>query len=168
MRPPLTFSSGGYGTVPAMIDPRRLLAALPLASTVFLLYAIVGAISLVAGSLEYGSYADNLLAIGVACGAIGLPRAIAKAAHGVRATGVLRWIETLPIPSIVFVLFTGVSAVSLALGFIEYGAFSDNVLKVGVACGAIGVPRVINKGALATIKNVPAKTKKPPEDGIGV
>lgn len=112
-----------------------------MASSVFLLYAVIGAVMLLSGSLEYGAYSDNLLAIGIACGAIGVPRAISKVSSNVKSANLFGFIETVPIPSLVFVVFLITSSASLSLGYIEFGAFSDNILKVGIACGAIQIAR---------------------------
>ena len=80
------------------LDINALLEKLPLASSVFLVYAVVGAIMLIGGTLEYGSYSDNLLAIGIACGALGAPRAVLKTANGVQSINLLGFIESIPIP----------------------------------------------------------------------
>lgn len=120
-----------------------ILERLPLARSVFLVYAIVGAIMLIGGTLEYGSFADNLLAIGIAVGAIGVPRAIAKVQNGVSSQdSVIGFLEQLQIAPIVFILFLLASTVSVITGAIEFGAFSDNVMKVGIACGVVLVPQV--------------------------
>jgi len=120
-----------------------LLAKIPLASSVFLVYAVVGLIMLLAGTLEYGSYSDNLLAIGLACGALGVPRAISKVANNVQSINLLGFIESIQVPSIVFVIFLGASSVSLILTTITFGQFSENVLKVGVACGVLQATRAV-------------------------
>lgn len=120
-----------------------LLGKLPLASTTFLAYAVVGCIMLVMGTLEYGSYSDNLLGIGIACGAIGIPRALSKAASGVHSANLLGFVQSIPIPSVVFVIFLLASSVSLVTGAIEFGAFSDNVMKIGIACGAVQAARSV-------------------------
>lgn len=121
---------------------RNILQRIPLASTAFLAYAIVGAVMLFENTLEYGAFADNLLKIGIACGVLGVPRAIAKARSGVRSINLLGIVEAMPIPSLVFVIFLLASSVSLAAGTIEFGAFSDNIMKVGIACGVIGAARL--------------------------
>jgi hypothetical protein len=130
-----------------------LLGKLPLASTVFLAYAVVGCIMLIGGTLEYGQYSDNLLAIGLACGAIGIPRALSKSAVGVRSVNLLGFIESIPIPTVAFLIFLLASSVSLATGAIEFGAFSDNVMKVGIACGAIQAARsleIVSRNGLSS------------------
>ena len=126
----------------------KLLTRIPLASTVFLAYAVVGAIMLVTGGLDYGSFSDNLLAIGIACGAIGIPRAVSKVTAGRASINLLGFIESAPVVSFVFFLFVGVSSFSLAVEAIEFEAFSENLLKVGIACGAIGVARVAESAGL--------------------
>jgi acyl CoA:acetate/3-ketoacid CoA transferase alpha subunit len=115
----------------------------PLASTVFLAYAIVGAVMLLAGTLDYGGYSNNLLAVGIACGAIGIPRAVSKIANGLESFNLLGLIESIPIPSVVFVVFVTASSVDLALTHITIGIFSENVLKVGIACGAVQSARAV-------------------------
>lgn len=110
---------------------------LPLASLAFLGYAIVGAIMLIVGTQDYGSFSSNLLAFGIACGVLGVPRALSKAANGQASFNLLGFIETLPVPSIVFIVFLIASFVSLALNTITFGMFSENVLQVGIACGAV-------------------------------
>lgn len=120
-----------------------LLMKFPLASTAFLAYAVVGAIMLVAGTVEYGAFSTNLLAIGIACGAIGVPRAASKLAKGVTSMNFLGVIESLPIPSLVFVIFLIASSVSLAMGVITFGEFSENIVKVGIACGVIQATRAV-------------------------
>ena len=114
-----------------------LIEKLPLASLGFLGYAIVGACMVVAGTLDYGTLGSNLLAIGIACGALGLPRAISKVANGHQSLNVLGFIETLQTPSIVFGLYVVAGLVLLILGHITVGVFSDNVEKVGIACGVL-------------------------------
>lgn len=117
-----------------------------MASTVFLAYAIVGAIMLLADSIAYGNYSDNLLAIGIACGAIGLPRAVLKGGEGqVGSINLLGFIESAPVVSVVFFVFIIVSSVSLGTTDISFGEFSDNLMKVGIACGAVGIPRAVEK-----------------------
>lgn len=127
----------------------RLLTKIPLASMVFLAYAIVGAIMLITGGLDYDSFSDNLLAIGIACGAIGIPRAISKVTTGEASINLLGFIESAPVVSFVFFLFVGVSSFSLAVEAIEFETFSENLLKVGIACGAIGVARVAESAGLS-------------------
>lgn len=126
----------------------RLLSRIPLASVIFLVFAITGAAMLVLGSMQYGSYSDNLMAVGIACGAIGVPRAIAKVSAGDQSINLLGFIESAPVVSSVFLLFLLVSAYSLGIGAIEVGAFSDNLLKVGVACGAVGAARITESAGL--------------------
>lgn len=121
----------------------EILIKIPLASTVFLAYAVVGAIMLIAGTISYGEYSENLLMIGIACGAIGVPRAASKIANGVESINFLGIIESVPIPSAVFVIFLIASSVSLALTNITFGVFSENILKVGVACGVVGAARAV-------------------------
>lgn len=121
---------------------KRLIIAWPVASTVFLAYAIAGGVMLLASTLEYGGYADNLMLIGIGCGAIGIPRAIQKAAAGVADHPAAHVINVTPVASATFVIFVAVSSVALVLGKIEFGAFSENTLKVGIGCGAIAIPRV--------------------------
>lgn len=118
---------------------------IPLASTVFLAYAVVGAVMLFAGTQDYGSYSDNLLAIGIACGALGVPRAVSKLANGVESVNFLGIIEAIPIPSVVFVIYLIASSVSLAMTTITFGIFSENILKVGLACGVIQVARTVEQ-----------------------
>lgn len=127
------------------LNINALLEKLPLASSVFLAYAVIGAIMLLNGSLEYGAYSDNLLAIGIACGALGVPRAAVKVANGTQSVNLLGFIESIPIPSVVFLLFLGASSISLALDKITFGVFSDNILKVGIACGVIQAARAVEK-----------------------
>lgn len=115
----------------------------PLASTVFAAYAVAGAIMLIVGTLDYGSYSTNLLAIGLACGAIGIPRAVSKIANGVESINLLGFIESIPIPSVVFVIFTVASSVDLALTHITFGIFAENILKVGIACGVVQGARAV-------------------------
>jgi hypothetical protein len=110
---------------------------LPLASLAFLGYAIVGAIMLIVGTQDYGSFSHNLLAFGIACGVLGVPRALSKAANGESSFNLLGFIETLPTPSLVFIVFLIASFVSLALNTITFGMFSENVLQVGIACGVV-------------------------------
>jgi len=119
------------------VNLNLILEKLPLARSVFLIYAIVGAIMLLDNAIEYGAYADNLLAIGIACGALGIPRAISKVQNGVVSQNALGFLETLPIPTLVFIVFLGISTVALATNGIEFGAFSDNVMKIGIACGVV-------------------------------
>lgn len=115
----------------------------PLASTVFFAYSIVGAVMLIAGTLDYGGYSTNLLAVGLACGAIGIPRAASKIANGLESVNLLGIIESIPIPSVVFVIFTVASSVDLAMTHITIGIFSEDVLKVGVACGVVQAARSV-------------------------
>lgn len=119
------------------------LSKLPLASSLFLVYALTGGAMFVAGTLGYGSYATNLLAVGLACGAIGVPRAISKVGQGLVSTNFLGFIESIPIPTVVFVVFTGVSTVALIETTITFAAFSENLTKVGIACGAVQAARAI-------------------------
>jgi hypothetical protein len=126
-------------------DLNSILMKLPLASSAFLAYAIVGAIMLISGTLEYGSFSTNLLAIGIACGAIGVPRAVTKVADGVKSVNLLGFIESLPIPTLVFVVFLIASSVALALNIISFGEFSDNIWKIGVACGVLQATRAVEK-----------------------
>jgi hypothetical protein len=127
------------------LNINEILMKLPLASSAFLAYAVVGAIMLLSGTLEYGSFADNLLAIGIACGAIGVPRAAIKVAQNTPSVNLLGFVESLPIPTLVFVVFLIASSVSLALGIISFGEFSDNIWKVGVACGVLQATRAVEK-----------------------
>jgi len=120
-----------------------LLMKVPLASTAFLAYAIVGAVMLVIGTLEYGQFSQNLLYVGLACGAIGAPRAVSKLANGVQSINLLGIIEKVPIPSAVFLIFLIASSVSLATNVITFGEFSENIVKVGVACGVIQATRAV-------------------------
>lgn len=120
-----------------------ILSKVPLASSVFLLYALAGAGMLIAGTLDYGSYSTNLLAIGLACGAIGVPRAVSKLGKGIKSTNLLGFIESVPIPSVVFVVFATASSIDLLLTHITFAAFSDNLTKVGVACGVVQAARAI-------------------------
>jgi hypothetical protein len=110
---------------------------LPLASLAFLGYAIVGAIMLIAGTQDYGSFSHNILAFGIAVGALGVPRALSKVANGNTSINLLGFVETLPVPSLVFIIFLVASFVALALNTITFGVFSENVLEVGVACGVV-------------------------------
>lgn len=125
-----------------LYQAKLFLTRIPMASTVFLAYAVVGTIMLLNGSLEYGAFSDNLLAIGIACGAIGVPRAISKVASGEASINLFGFVESSPLVSLVFAMFVVVSSISLATGAIEFGAFSDNLLKVGIACGAVGAARI--------------------------
>lgn len=122
------------------------LERLPLARSVFLFYAIIGGLMLlgVGNDIEYGAYSDNLLAIGIACGALGIPRAIQKVSNGNPSTreGFFGLLENLPIPTLTFLAFLGFSSVALLLGNIEFGAFSDNLMKIGIACGVVGAAEV--------------------------
>jgi hypothetical protein len=127
------------------LNLNEILMKLPLASSAFLAYAIVGAIMLLSGTLEYGSFSTNLLAIGVACGAIGLPRAASKLAEGTTSVNFLGFIESLPIPTLVFVVFLIASSVALAMNIITFGEFSDNIWKVGIACGVLQATRAVEK-----------------------
>ena len=120
-----------------------LLSKVPLASTVFLAYAVVGAVMLFAETLSYGNYSNNLLEIGIACGALGAPRAVSKLAEGMESVNLLGIIESIPIPSVVFVIFLLASSVSLALTNITFGVFSDNIVKIGIACGVLQATRAI-------------------------
>lgn len=119
-----------------------ILLKIPLASTAFLAYAVVGAVMLIAGTVEYGAFSTNLLYIGIACGAIGAPRAISKLAKGLDSVNLLG-IQSIPIPSAVFVIFLIASSVSLAMGVITFGEFSENIIKVGIACGVIQATRAV-------------------------
>ena len=120
-----------------------LLLKLPLASTAFLAYAVVGAVMLVAGTVEYGAFSTNLLYIGIACGAIGAPRAVSKIAQGVESVNFLGIVESVPIPSAVFLIFLIASSISLATGVITFGEFSENIVKGGIACGVIQATRAV-------------------------
>lgn len=119
----------------------ELLLKLPIASTAFLGYAIVGGVMLLTGNLDYGTYSDNLLKVGIACGAIGIPRAVTKVAVGVGSTNFLGIIESLPIPSIVFGVFLVASSVDLLIGGIVFGQFTTNLEQVGIACGVVQAAR---------------------------
>lgn len=110
---------------------------LPLASLAFLGYAIVGAIMLIAGTQDYGSFSHNILAFGIAVGALGVPRALSKVANGNTSFNLLGFIDTLQIPSLVFIIFVIASLVALVLTTITFGMFSENVLEVGIACGVV-------------------------------
>jgi len=120
-----------------------ILSKFPLSSSAFLLYALIGAGMLIAGTLEYGSYSTNLLAVGLACGAIGVPRAVTKASQGIKSMNFLGIIESIPIPTVVFIVFAGASTVALATVSITFGAFTENLTKVGIACGAVQAARGI-------------------------
>lgn len=133
-----------------------ILEKLPLARSVFLIYAIVGAIMLLDNAIEYGAYADNLLAIGIACGALGIPRAISKVQNGITSQNALGFLETLPIPTLVFIVFLGISTVALATNAIEFGAFSDNVMKIGIACGVVQAAQATEQRQVARKQAVPA------------
>lgn len=125
------------------------LSKIPLASTIFLAYAVVGTVMLVTGGLGYGDFSDNLMAIGIACGAIGIPRAISKVTSGKASINLLGFVESAPVVSIVFFLFVAASSFSLIGGAIEFETFSDNLLKVGIACGAVGAARVAESAAVS-------------------
>jgi hypothetical protein len=125
------------------VNINEIVMKLPLASSAFLAYAAVGAVMLVLGTIEYGAFSDNLLALGIACGAIGAPRAFSKLAKGETSINFLGFVEKLPIPSLVFVIFLIASTVSLAMGVISFGEFSDNITKVGIACGVIQATRAV-------------------------
>jgi hypothetical protein len=125
------------------VNINEILMKLPLASSVFLAYAVVGAIMLLSGSIEYGAFSTNLLAIGIACGAIGAPRAVSKLAEGTTSVNLLGIIEKLPIPSLVFIVFLIASSISMATGVVSFGEFSENVGKVGIACGVIQATRAV-------------------------
>jgi hypothetical protein len=120
-----------------------ILSKFPLSSSAFLAYALVGAGMLVAGTLDYGSYSTNLLAVGLACGAIGVPRAVTKVGQGIKSVNFLGFIESIPIPTVVFIVFAGASTVALATVSITFGAFTENLTKVGIACGAVQAARAI-------------------------
>lgn len=120
-----------------------LLSKFPLSSTAFLAYALLGAGMLIAGTLDYGSFSTNLLAVGVGCGAIGVPRAVSKTAQGIKSANFLGFIESVPIPTVVFIVFSGASVVALAQATITVSAFSTNLTKVGIACGAVQAARAI-------------------------
>jgi hypothetical protein len=119
----------------------ELLMKLPLASTAFLAYAIVGAAMLFSGTLDYDTYASNLLAVGIACGAIGVPRALSKRSKGIVSANFLGFIESLPIPTIVFGVFLIASSVDLIIGGIVFGEFTSNLEEVGIACGVVQAAR---------------------------
>ncbi len=146
---------------------------LPLASLAFLGYAIVGAIMLIVGTQDYGSFSQNLLAFGIACGVLGVPRALSKVANGNESVNLLGFIETLPIPDLVFIIFLIASFVSLALNTITFGVFSENVLQVGIACGAVKAAKVAetvfssDPAASPDPAISPAKTTGPPTPPAG-
>jgi hypothetical protein len=119
----------------------KLFMKFPLASTAFLAYAIVGGVMLVSGTLDYGSYSATLLKVGIACGAIGIPRAVTKVALGHPSSNFLGVIESLPIPTLVFVTFTVASTIDLAIGGIVFGQFTSNLEEVGIACGIVQAAR---------------------------
>lgn len=134
---------------------------LPLASLAFLGYAIVGAIMLIVGTQDYGSFANNLLAFGIACGVLGVPRAISKVANGNTSFNLFGFIDTLPIPSLVFIIFLIASFVALALSNITFGVFSENVLKVGIACGVVQAAKAAEQiFAAAPAPELPTTTKE--------
>lgn len=56
----------------------NLLDTFPIASAVFVVYAIAGAVCLITGSLSNPEYVESLLKVGVATGAIGAARALVK------------------------------------------------------------------------------------------
>lgn len=58
-----------------------LLEVFPVASAVFVLYAIVGGVCTVTGSLTNGEYVDSLLKVGAGTGALGLARGVVKQAN---------------------------------------------------------------------------------------
>lgn len=120
-----------------------ILLRIPLASTVFLAYALIGAAMLVVGTVQYGAFADNLLAIGIACGAIGVPRAVSKLAKGETSINLFGMVESVEIPALVFLIFLVASSYSLFIGVITFGEFSENLIKVGIACGAIQATRAV-------------------------
>ncbi len=53
-----------------------LLDKFPIASAVFIVYAIAGGVAVATGSLTNGEYTDSLLKVGAATGAIGGARAL--------------------------------------------------------------------------------------------
>jgi hypothetical protein len=116
---------------------------LPLASLAFLGYAVVGAVMLIIGTQDYGSFSHNILAFGLAVGALGVPRAISKIANGNPSFNLFGFIDTLPIPSIVFIIFLIASFVALATNTITFGMFSENILEVGIACGAVQAAKTV-------------------------
>jgi hypothetical protein len=56
----------------------KFLDTFPIASAVFLVYAVVGGAAMLIGSLENGAYVDSLLKVGAGTGAIGAARAFAR------------------------------------------------------------------------------------------
>lgn len=48
----------------------------PIASAVFIIYAVAGGVALATGTLTNGEYTDSLLKVGAATGAIGGARAL--------------------------------------------------------------------------------------------
>lgn len=150
-----------------------ILSKFPLSRTLFLGYALVGAGMLIAGTLDYGSYSSNILAIGVACGAIGVPRAASKLAQGITSVNFLGFIESIPIPTLVFLIFAGASTVDLTTTHITFAAFSENLTKVGIGCGAVQaasaiehvfapfVPAIENRPSTPTVTPPPAPPPAP-------
>lgn len=55
-----------------------LLDTFPVASAVFVVYALAGAVAMLLGNLPNSEYVDSLLKVGAATGAIGAARALAK------------------------------------------------------------------------------------------
>lgn len=141
----------------------ELLMKLPLASTAFLAYALVGAAMLISGTLDYDTYSSNLLAVGIACGAIGVPRALSKRANGIVSANFLGFIESLPIPTIVFGVFLIASSVDLIIGGIVFSEFTSNLEEVGIACGLVQAARTAESifGAPRMIVGEPLKTATP-------
>jgi hypothetical protein len=57
---------------------QKLIETFPIASAVFVVYAIVGGVCTVLGSLSNADYVDSLLKVGAGTGAIGAARAVLR------------------------------------------------------------------------------------------
>lgn len=139
-----------------------ILSKFPMSSTLFLGYALAGAGMLIAGTLDYAGYSTTLLAVGVACGAIGAPRAVTKLAQGIQSVNFLGFIESIPVPTLVFIVFTAASTVDLvATHNITFAAFSTNLTKVGIGCGAVQSARAIEGVLTPFIPKIEHKPSTP-------